>query len=208
MRHDFKIRPAEGRDRDAAYRIGLKTGDGGGDAARLYRDPDLMGHVYVGPYLALAQSFGFVAEDLDGLIGYVVGVSDTGAFEREAETRWWPPLRRKYPEPVGDRDAWTPDQRRIWLIHHPEEVPADIVRSYPAHVHMNLLPRAQRKGIGSRLLDAWIDEVRCRDVAGVHARVSAANAGGLAFWTSRGFEAVREDPDIGSRGAVWCGRRL
>jgi GNAT superfamily N-acetyltransferase len=208
MSHAVEIRPAEGRDRDAAYGISLQTGDAGGDATLLFRDPELMGHIYVGPYLAMPLTIGFVAEDTDGLIGYVVGVSDTMAFERETERRWWPPLRRRYPEPDVDRDDWTPDQRRIWSIHHPEKTPADIVRSYPAHVHMNLLPRAQRKGIGSRLLDAWIEAALRQGVGAVHARVSAANTGGLAFWRSRGFEPVREDPEIGSKGTVWCGRRL
>ena len=47
------IRAATVEDLPAAYHVCLKTGDHGGDGEPFYRDdPDALGRIYVGPYLA------------------------------------------------------------------------------------------------------------------------------------------------------------
>ena len=43
------IRPARPGDGPAMYDVCLRTGAHGGDASALYRDPRLLGEVYVGP---------------------------------------------------------------------------------------------------------------------------------------------------------------
>lgn len=156
------IRPAERGDLQAVYDICLKTGDGGEDATHLYRDPKLIGHIYAGPYLTLDSAVSLVACDDEGVLGYAAGSLDTPAFERMLETEWWPNLQRVYPDPDGPSTSWSADEKRCFAIHHPSQVPDDIVRAYPAHIHMNLLPRAQGKGVGSRLLAAWLDAARQR----------------------------------------------
>jgi len=202
------IRPAAPSDLHAVYDICLKTGDAGRDATDQYDDPDLIGHVYAGPYVVMDGLISFVAEDDEGILGYAVGAADTRGFEEQLERDWWPFVRQNYPEPTGDPTSWTMDQRRIWSIHHPAVVPEEIVQDYPAHIHMNLLPRAQGRGIGSRLLDAWLNEAQRQGVSSVHAGVSAVNEAGLAFWTARGFEPVKSVRDSGSRGTIWCGRYI
>ncbi|MCK7610909.1 GNAT family N-acetyltransferase [Roseibium sediminicola] len=208
MSDTVTIRPAEPRDLHAVYAVCLKTGDAGRDATEQYDDPDLIGHIYAGPYVIMGGLVSFVAEDSDGIVGYAVGAADTRGFEEQLEQDWWPSFRKYYPEPTGDPASWTMDERRIWSIHHPSHVPEEIVQAYPAHIHMNLLPRAQGKGIGSRLLEAWLAEARRCGAGAVHAGVSAVNSAGLAFWTSRGFEPVATVPDSGSRGTIWCGRQI
>lgn len=208
MNDTVLIRPAEIRDLEAVYAICLKTGDAGRDATGLYSDPRLIGHIYAGPYVALEGLISHVAEDGAGVLGYAVGARDTRAHECRLEQDWWPPLRQEHPVPGGERSGWTMDQRRIWSIHHPARVPDTIVAGFPAHVHMNLLKRAQGRGIGSRLLEAWLADARQQGVTAVHAGVSVVNAAGLAFWTSRGFRPVETTADSGSRGTIWCGRHI
>ncbi len=202
------IRPAQLGDLDAAYRICLQTGDSGSDASPLYRDPELIGHIYAGPYLALDGFISLVAEDGEGICGYAVGAADTREYERRLEAEWWPGLRGKYREPAGDRSQWTADDHRVYSIFHPPAVPQQIVEAYPAHIHLNLLPRAQGRGAGTMLLESWIETARRAGVKAVHAGVGAANSSGLKFWTARGFARVFVDWSAGSRGTVWCGRFL
>ena len=57
------IRPFHPSDLPALYRICLLTGDAGGDATPLYRDPDLLGHVYLGPYPIADPGLTFVVVD-------------------------------------------------------------------------------------------------------------------------------------------------
>ena len=72
-----RIRPAAERDLDALYAIALATADAGADASRLYTDPKLIGHVHMAPYVVLQPDWCFVAEDENGVAGYVVGTPDT-----------------------------------------------------------------------------------------------------------------------------------
>ena len=209
MRDDgLQVRTAALRDTNDLHAICLKTGAGGKDASALYDDPKLIGHIYAAPYVSLPGCISFVAEDRQGVLGYAVGVPDTRTFERRLESDWWPGLRMTYPEPAGDRAGWSHDERRAWMIHHPRPVPEDIVCDYPAHIHMNLLSRARGRGVGTRLLEVWIEEAKNLNVTGVHAGVGAANRAGLKFWSARGFAPLRSDPAGGSQGTVWTGQRL
>ena len=136
------IRRATPNDRDALYDICLRTGDSGEDATPLYRDPELIGEVWVGPYLLLQPELAFVAEDAEGVAGYVLGAADTRAFEFACEQRWWPALRVRYPEPAG-HGASTADGMLLRRIHHPPAAAASVVEEFPAHLHIDILPRGR-----------------------------------------------------------------
>lgn len=200
------IRPAVAADIDAFYEISLRTSDRGGDASPLYADGRMVGHIYSAPYLRLMPDFCFVTEDGEGVAGYIVGAPDTLVFEVALEHGWWPDLRRVYPDPVevAPEDR-TPDQRRAHMIHHPSRVPEAVRSVFPAHLHMNLLPRLQGRGIGPRLLDRWLAVARSAGVGGVHAGANADNAGAIRFWERMGFR--RLSADAGGR-TVWLGRYL
>jgi GNAT superfamily N-acetyltransferase len=196
-----ELRPYRASDLDALYDICLATGDYGRDAGLLYSDRRLIGHIYAAPYGVLEPSNVFVAEDDEGVAGYVVGTHDTDAFEARLEREWWPPLREHYSR--MPTDGLTPaDRQRIAMIRHPESNPADIVAQYPAHIHMNLLPRLRGQRVGTGLLQLWVDQARQAGVRGIHLGAGVANTGGVAFW-SRNFEQLR----IEGR-AVWFGMTL
>ncbi|MBL6617181.1 MAG: GNAT family N-acetyltransferase [Reyranella sp.] len=199
----MKIRHAERTDLDACYAISLATGLAGGDASHLYRDPHMMGHIYVAPYVMLAAELAFVVEDDEGIAGFAVGTDDTPAWEDRLERQWWPELRARYADPRDvPPEQRTPDQRRAWMIHHPERTPATIAMAYPAHLHMNLLPRQQRRGVGAQLLDRWLDAANRR---AVHVGVNRANSGAAAFWRKCRFEPLALDSPPNER-TLWMGR--
>jgi GNAT superfamily N-acetyltransferase len=197
------IRMVRPQDLEALYAITLATGRDGDDAGDLYKDPRIIGHIYSAPYAVLHPESVLVIEDGDGVGGYVAGVADTRAFEARLETLWWPALRSTYVDPSGTpHEAWTADELRAFMIHHPRPAPAAVAGAFPAHVHMNLLPRLQGRGLGSALLEAWLE--RCAPGhLGVHVGVSQANQRGQAFWSRQGFEAL----DAPSRRTRWMGRR-
>ena len=87
------IRSATLEDLPGVYRVCLQTGDSGRDGTALYRNPDLLGHVYAGPYVVGEPELAFVVADEHGVAGYVLAAEDTRAFEAWAETSWWPNLR-------------------------------------------------------------------------------------------------------------------
>ncbi|MDG2480494.1 MAG: GNAT family N-acetyltransferase [Alphaproteobacteria bacterium] len=182
-----EIRTPEPRDLEAFYAISLATGDFGRDAGDLYRDAHLMGFIYSAPYAVLTPQTCLVAQDDDGVGGYVVGVHDTRGFEARLEQEWWPDLHRRYAEPAGDPAGWTPDERRHHRLHHPLITPAAVLADYPAHVHLNLLPRMQGQGLGRKLLAAWMALMCPEKRLGVHAGLNPNNPGAMAFWPACGF---------------------
>ena len=111
-----QIRPATLQDLPGAYRVCLLTAAAGGDASASYRNPDLLGHVFVGPYVVHSPELARVVVDPEGVAGYVVGAADTRAFEAWAEGAWWPVLRAQYPA-LGDG---TRDAEVIEMIQRPQ----------------------------------------------------------------------------------------
>ena len=201
------LRPSQSSDLDALYAISLATGLAGGDAAHLYDDPRLMGHIYIGPYASLAPGLTLVVEDAAGVGGYVTGALDSDAWSARLEAEWWPQLRARYAEPAGAPESWTADQRRCAMIHHPEAPLAAVAADYPAHLHMNLLPRLQGQGLGSRLLAAWLALAAGQGARAVHIGVNHLNTGGLAFWGKRGFRRLSLKGQPTGR-TIWMGRHL
>ncbi len=88
------IRPYRATDLNDLYAIALATGYIGGDAAALYDDPRLIGHVYAAPDAVISPESALVAEDREGVGGYIVGVYDTRGFE-DLHDPWTDPI------PVG-----------------------------------------------------------------------------------------------------------
>ena len=202
------LRPFAEPDLDSLYAIALATGLAGGDASALYQDGRMMGHIYAAPYAALNPETAFVVEDGAGVAGYIVGVLDTDAFEARLEREWWPILRPIYRDPSGDPpETWNADQRRSHTIHHPRPTPAPIVEAFPAHVHMNLLPRIQGRGVGQSLLDLWIHTVCAEGATGIHVGVNRHNHRAIRFWERCGFDRLAV-PSAPADGPVWLGRRV
>jgi GNAT superfamily N-acetyltransferase len=200
------IRTFQPEDLRALYAIALGTGDAGQDASGLYQDGDLVGHIYAAPYALLEPDLAIVAADDAGVAGYVVGATDTDAWHDRLEREWWPDLRRRYTDPSGTPfRTWSADQLRAFIIHHPQPPPAEMVRAFPAHIHLNLLPRLQGQGVGSRLLAAWLAAAEGRGVGPAHVGVNHTNARGLRFWATQGFERLDIPREVGGR-TVWMGR--
>lgn len=201
-----EIRACQPNDLEDLYRICLETAAGGAPAA--YSDPKLVGHVYVAPYALLSPQTVFVAEDPEGVGGYIAGAPDTCCFEALLEAEWWPGLRGVYSDPSDiPRPRWSLDHSMMHRIHHPGHTPNEIVKRYPAHLHINLLAHLRGQGVGRRLMNQWLRTIRKAGSRGAHLAVGAANSRAIRFYRACGFRELypraraRSDP-------VWFGITL
>jgi len=194
------MRPGTVHDLPGAYRVCLLTADAGGDASGLHDDPDLLGHVWTGPYLVFPAAIRRVLHDEHGVAGYCVAVPDTRAFEGWLAGVWLPPLRARYPLGSGTTSA---DAALVARLHDPPTADGGLLDAHPAHLHIDLLPRLQGQGWGRRVLEAVLDELAATGVPGVHLGVDDANTGAHAFYERLGFTELAGPP-----GARWYGRRL
>lgn len=184
------IRAALPMDLPGAYHVCLLTGDSGKDGTALFRNPDLLGHVYVGAYIVGEPELALVVADEDGIAGYCLAAADTRGFEAWCEARWWPVLREQYPLPPDGAAGATPDDELVAAIHAPSRAPDAIVRDYPAHLHIDLLERTRGLGFGRRLIERQLAALRERGVPGVHLDVASDNANAIAFYEHLGFAIV------------------
>ncbi len=188
------IRPYVSEDLPALYHVCLATGDSGNDASHLYHDWKVLGHIYAGPYAVLSPESAYVVEDEFGVGGYIVGPHDTRAFEHQLEADWWPELRTHYADPPEPRDQWNRDQRMAYLIHHPPRTPKRICEPYPAHLHINLLPRLQGMKIGRLLIRTWLERMANMGVDQAHLGVGPANERAVRFYQAYGFKEIERLP--------------
>ena len=202
-----KIRPFDTRDLDSLYAISLATGLTGADASMLYKDPKMIGHIYSAPYALLEPDLTLIIEDEEGVAGFVVGAVDTYSWESKLELEWWPLLRRQYIDPSDkEADSWTSDQRRSYMIHHPTRTPFYVTEQYPAHLHLNLLPRLQKKGFGTMLFEIWLTIAKNHGAEAVHVGVNRDNTRAIHFWKKQAFKELMPD-DLQEGRTLWLGRR-
>lgn len=195
------IRLYQPADYDAVSVICTKTAERGGDATGLYVSDELMPDVFARPYVAYQPDLAFVVEDELGVGGYILGIENTAAFTEWFSREWIPREiagRYEHTQPVVSKDD---------LIRHlafwPERMLIPELDEYPAHLHIDLLPRAQGAGWGRRLIGTLADALRARGVPGLHLSMDAANTKARAFYDRVGFtelpSSTADAPLLGMR---------
>jgi ribosomal protein S18 acetylase RimI-like enzyme len=202
------IRDAKPADQAGAYYVCLKTGDYGKDGEPFYRDdPDALGRIFVGPYLAFEPGLSLTLEDDAGICGYAFGAFDSRAFYKRYEEEWRPKLCAEYPMPGGDPAKWTRAQNVHSWYHRPDYFCPEPYDAYPSHLHIDLLERARGKGIGRRMLEEVMRRLRERGSPGAHLGVSTVNTRAFAFYEKLGFKELIRVGDGNDR-VIYMGRKL
>jgi len=202
----YRLRNATEADRPALEMVCLKTGDSGKDATAREDDPRLLGLIYAVPYQVFAPEFAFVIDGPDGVVGYVLGVSDTEAYDRWAVTEWFPQVARTLDDPGPDKATWQGSDWARRAIHHPSFTHLEALRPYPAHGHIDLLESVQGRGFGRKALDHLTAAIAASGAKGLHLAVSPTNTGALAFYERVGFRRLTGG-DV-PRGAVYMVKEL
>jgi GNAT superfamily N-acetyltransferase len=191
----FRIRQAIPADHGALKRICLETGDSGKDGTHLQDDPDLLGLVFAVPYQVFAPDFALVLEDGAGVCGYVLGAPDTRAFEDWMDRVWYPPLRDTLRNPGPGADHWRQSDWVRWRVFAPRSQPLVDLSLFPAHGHIDLLPRARGKGLGRALMATLTAALSAAKVPGIFLEVGPANTSAQAFYAHIGFRLLDRHPD-------------
>lgn len=183
-------RPAEPGAWLAIREICCRTANNGEPIAR--ERWDFFARVWIDPYEKIQPEWTYVAERGGAVVGYLTGCADTRAFERAKRRRLALPLlmdvtwgafrripgaRRLVLQQLGIKESaersFSPGLRRR------------IGRDYPAHLHMNVEREFRRAGVGSRLLEAYLGDLRRAAVPGVHL---FCGPDPVAFYGRAGFQ--------------------
>ena len=188
---DFSIRSYKSADTSAVYEICLKTGNSGQDATHLFSDPLVLGHIYVGPYMEFEPQSVFILEDDQRPCGYIMGVLDSQTYYQWMHSEWLPKIRVNYKKPTGNPDTWDETAKITDLLFHPGS--QRLLPDYPAHLHIDLLSRAQGKGQGKLLMDRFIDYLKYNKIPGLHLELSSNNDRAFNFYRKYGIEELDRD---------------
>ncbi|EAR08852.1 GNAT family N-acetyltransferase [Reinekea blandensis] len=183
------IRPAQLSDLPYLYDICLRTGLNGDDATNALKDPFMVGHYFAAPYLFFQPECCFVV-DIEGRpSGYIIGTTDSQAYYQWLNEQWLPQLRRKYPRASGISSL----ESFLYEIIHEDALTPSFCRDYPAHLHIDLLPVCQGRGLGQQLIDTFLGEMRKNQVPGVHLGVSLDNTRACRFYQKMGLHEIERE---------------
>ena len=188
------IRTATADDLDALYEVCLRTGAAGSDASDRFDHPKILGQVYVGPYVMLDGCIPLTYEDHLEPAGYALAAIDTDSFHSECERDWWPSLRAIYPDPGPDPTTY--DEELMSHIYRPPRPSKEVVAAYPAHLHIDLLPRIQGIGLGRKMITRSLEELKACGADGVHLEVDINNQRAIGFYEHLGFGTLMIKEDV------------
>ncbi|GAB1521105.1 hypothetical protein RhiTH_004196 [Rhizoctonia solani] len=191
----WSIRPISPRDIPDIYHICLLTGDAGQSAEGLHQYPELIGLIYGEPYFVVAPSFGFVLvrtqpDGREEILGCILGTPDTRKFEPAIDEQWFSQLRSDYPQNPYPFNSTQADRVMIDRIHQPETTPPEVLATTRAHIHIDLLPQAQRQGWGSKLMGKAVNYLKKQGCDSLFVGIEPENARGRAFYLAVGFKHV------------------
>ncbi|KAK5062695.1 hypothetical protein LTR84_004769 [Exophiala bonariae] len=147
----------------------------------------------------------FVLDDGTGkAVGYLLGCPNTQRFAAQMQEIFLPALDSSQdvpPPPAGTEAVQFFKDPALWArMELYKNLSTSLVRSdtpeilkeYPAHLHIDILPSHQSKGYGPKLLDAWEDEMRKLGVRGCHLGMDPANQAAGRFYKRQGWGVFNE----------------
>lgn len=166
----------------------------------------------------------YVLDDGEGrAVGYILGVPDTPTFVKKYNDNYIPYLTSQGFEKPGPNDSveWNDNLpnalRRLMfepdLMLH-QDFP-QLIESWPAHLHIDILPKYQKLGYGRLLVEAFCKAAQKQGAKGVHLIMAAANEEAGKFYTRIGFTRFPYVLDHGisgedgrDQGSIWLIKAL
>jgi ribosomal protein S18 acetylase RimI-like enzyme len=191
-----EIRPYEPQDRSALRQICCDTADAGQPSENFFPDREVLADLVTNYYTECEPQSAFVAEDDGHVVGYITGCMDTNRFMRAMT---WRIVPATFLKALFRGVLWHPQTVRLvranfWLWLKGGYRNEEMVRHYPAHLHVNIREGFRGQKLGQRLVETFCEHARAAKASGVHASVSAENVQGRHFFEGLGFAEVHRSP--------------
>lgn len=143
---------------------------------------------YLSFYIENCPDTCFIAEKDGKAVGYVICCPDSEFFIKE-----FPKFAKKNGAKLSQKLQCLGDA----LVYLPFK------KRYPAHLHIDILPEAQRMGYGRCLIDALCENLKKQNKNGVMLAVGKDNENAVKFYNAAGFEVILSLP-----GTYLFGKRI
>lgn len=195
-----KIEPYQEADREGLFSVCHRTGFFGEDASPQFKDAYLFGLIIASYYIDYEPENCLVVKEGDKVVGYINGTTDTISEKEKFEHHILPRVisrMLKYTIFHSPKDV-------LFIVEHKIRGESEcdrylysdeLLEGYPSHLHINLLPDYQRKGLGTQLMDCFEEKMRAKGVVGLRLDTTSENRKAIPFYGKRGYTILKEFPD-------------
>ena len=193
---DITIHPYRVSDQAAVLEIAADTAYFGEPVEAFLEDRKLYGDAFVRYYTEYENPFAWVAEGSEGVIGFLLGCTDTA---RQAKLWRRYILRKVLVNAISGKytlgrltASYALGMLRGALTG--EEAKVDLVE-YPAHLQIDVRQGYRGMGVGRQLIEAYLEQLRGKSVAGVHLGTTSHNEAACHLYKTVGFQILDRRPN-------------
>jgi ribosomal protein S18 acetylase RimI-like enzyme len=139
-----------------------------------------------------------VLDDGNGrVVGYCIGAADTTTFAQRWRDVFTPVVdpalvprpKVQSDDPLMEGSDIKHFREAVYNAHCSMLQPwPETLKTYPAHLHIDILPEFQRQGHGMALITAFLEAVKSRGANGVHLDMVRHNTNAWKFYERVGFQ--------------------
>ncbi len=119
----------------------------------------------------------FVVDDNGKAVGYIICAEDFDKFKKTYDEVYFP-------------RAYTHDESRVEWASEAYLLHAKYKETYPAHLHIDILPQYQRMGLGGKLVSTLSEHLISKGVKGVMLTTGTKNTTANNFYRKYGFDEI------------------
>ena len=188
----WTIRRYQPADRDAVRQLAGDTAHFGDPIERFLDAREVFLDAFASFYTDVMSNYLWIAEEDGALLGYLMGCPDTADYNEwfRANVRQvaWRAATLRY------RGTFTrKSMGYIWRYAH-VRIPYVDLADYPAHLHINTRADWRGHGIGSALMQTYLDQLRNENIPGVHLETSSENVIAVPWYERLGFQLLQRTP--------------
>jgi ribosomal protein S18 acetylase RimI-like enzyme len=193
---DVTIRHYQPSDQQPVLKISADTAFFGDPVEAFLEDRQLYMDAFARYYIENDVQYAWIAENPDGVIGFLLGCVDTAVQVK----KWRAYIIRivllraiagKYK--LGKKTVRFSFAMLVGSLKG-EGVRVDFTK-YPAHLQIDIKQGFRGAGVGNRLIQAYLEQLRNLDVGGVHLETTSHNEIAWHLYEKVGFEILDEKPN-------------
>nr|CAG4638272.1 EOG090X01OH [Cyclestheria hislopi] len=178
----------------------------------LHSYPDLVGDVYVGPFVTLSPELGFVVEDDSSVVGFVVAAANAGEILKRIRVAWLPEMEAKYPNLMltssQTEDRMPACLKELAMTFHrlTIDLPETLLSYHPSQLKMGLLDSVIDNSVPKRLMTCIVAALRAHGSSGCYVEVTPIDALSMDFYSRLGFmevKNIKHSQEVGYFGRIF-----